>query len=102
MTATNPPGSPARDQEIGESLSNLLERIEELEHQMGTFLQSQDGDNATFQNIVKRYDFVEADDDPTVTDIPEGRWGVFKNSTTGEIKIFANDGGVLVSTAAFT
>lgn len=37
--------------------------------------------------------------DPTATDIPDGFSGVWKNSTSGTIKLWANNGGTFVSVA---
>ncbi len=39
---------------------------------------------------------------PTTSDIPDGYWGVWKNTSTGDIKIFANNGGTMVSSIALT
>ena len=35
--------------------------------------------------------------DPTPTELPDGWFGLFKNTTTGEVKIWYNDGGTLKS-----
>jgi hypothetical protein len=63
-----------------------------------------DSDNR-FEGSVKFAGCISANSDagdPTTTDIPAGRWIVWKNSSTGDIKVWYNDSGVLKSTAAFT
>lgn len=34
---------------------------------------------------------------PTTTDITSGTWLVWKNTTSGEVRVWSNDGGVLKS-----
>jgi len=36
---------------------------------------------------------------PTTTDVPVGSWAIYKDSTGGSIKLYANDGGTLKSVA---
>jgi hypothetical protein len=36
---------------------------------------------------------------PTVKDIPEGTWIIWKDKTGGTIKLYANDGGTIKSVA---
>jgi hypothetical protein len=38
--------------------------------------------------------------DPGTSDIADGYWGVWKNTSTGDIKLWANNGGVMESSAA--
>lgn len=40
--------------------------------------------------------------DPTTSDIASNTWAVYKNTSTGDIKLWANDGGVMKSSAALT
>ena len=35
--------------------------------------------------------------DPTTTDIPASGWAIYKNTSTGLVKLWANDGGTLKS-----
>ena len=35
--------------------------------------------------------------DPTTTDIPDGSFRLWKNTTTGAVKFWVNDGGILKS-----
>jgi hypothetical protein len=34
---------------------------------------------------------------PTATDIPAGTWAIYKDTTGGTLKIYANDGGTIKS-----
>lgn len=34
---------------------------------------------------------------PTTADISSGNWAIYKNTTTGTLKLWANDGGVMKS-----
>lgn len=35
--------------------------------------------------------------DPGTAGVPSGTWGVWRNSTTGNVKLWVNDGGVMKS-----
>lgn len=35
--------------------------------------------------------------DPTTTDISSGNWAIYKNTSTGAVKLWANDGGTMKS-----
>lgn len=35
--------------------------------------------------------------DPGAAGVPDGTWGVWKNTTSGLVKVWVNDGGVLKS-----
>lgn len=41
--------------------------------------------------------FVSMAGDPTATEIAAGTWAVYKNTTSGDVKLWANDGGTLKS-----
>lgn len=34
---------------------------------------------------------------PTTADVPTGSWIVYKNTTSGEVRVWTNDGGVMKS-----
>lgn len=55
-----------------------------------------------FAQLVKalneRFSIATSDAAPTTSDIPEGEWRVWKNTTDSTVKLYANDGGVLVET----
>jgi hypothetical protein len=38
---------------------------------------------------------------PVAADIPAGMWAIYKDTSAGTIKVYANDGGVIKATAAF-
>lgn len=41
--------------------------------------------------------FISQAADPTTVQLPSTRWNMYKNTTTGLVKIWANDGGTLKS-----
>lgn len=41
--------------------------------------------------------FISQTTDPTTTDIPVNEWALYKNTTSGLLKLWANDGGTLKS-----
>lgn len=41
--------------------------------------------------------FISAAADPTTTDIAAGEWAMYKNTTSGTLKLWANDGGTMKS-----
>ena len=41
--------------------------------------------------------FISQTTDPTTTDIPANEWALYKNTTSGVLKLWANDGGTLKS-----
>lgn len=55
-----------------------------------------------FQQLLKalgeRFSIATSDIAPTLDDIPSGEWRVWKNTTDSTVKLYANDGGVLVET----
>lgn len=40
--------------------------------------------------------------DPTVAEVPENQWIVYRNTTSGEVRIWTNIAGALKKSAAFT
>lgn len=49
-------------------------------------------------SIRERFTVVSSDVAPTTNDIPDGEFRVWKNTTDSTVKLYANDGGVLVET----
>lgn len=43
------------------------------------------------------YEFQRVGADPTTNDIPDGQYGLFKNTASGLLQLWANDGGVMRS-----
>jgi hypothetical protein len=41
--------------------------------------------------------FYSQSTDPGTTGVPNGTWSVWKNTTSGLVKVWANDGGVMKS-----
>lgn len=39
--------------------------------------------------------------DPTTADIPQDGWGLWKNTTNGQISLWVNDGGTITRIFAF-
>lgn len=58
--------------------------------------------NDWFKTITERNNVYYEPGDPTATSLPKGQWVVYKNTTTGEIRIWVNDDGVVKKSAAFT
>ncbi len=43
------------------------------------------------------YTIRKSESDPTASDIDEGHFQVWKNTTTNEVRLWANNGGILLS-----
>lgn len=41
--------------------------------------------------------FINKSSNPTTSDIASGQWALYKNTTSGEVRLWANDGGVMKS-----
>lgn len=41
--------------------------------------------------------FISQSSDPTTSDIAAGQWALYKNTTSGQLRLWANDGGTLKS-----
>lgn len=41
--------------------------------------------------------FISQSADPSTGDVTSGTWAVYKNTTSGEVRLWANDGGVMKS-----
>lgn len=40
--------------------------------------------------------------DPAVAEVPENQWIIYRNTTSGEVRIWTNIAGALLKSAAFT
>jgi hypothetical protein len=49
-------------------------------------------------SLNERFSIVTTDTAPTSDDIPDGEFRVWKNTSDSTVKLYANDGGVLVET----
>lgn len=55
-----------------------------------------------FYTVRDRFNVYSGAADPTVAEVPENQWVVYRNTTLGEIRIWTNIAGVLKKTVAFT
>ena len=58
--------------------------------------------NSWFQEVNNRLNIYSGTSNPTVAQVPEGQWIVYRNTTSNQTRIWANTAGTLTSTAAFT
>ena len=49
------------------------------------------------RNQVNRPVFYAQTTDPGTTGVPSGTWSIWKNTTSGVVKLWVNDGGVMKS-----
>lgn len=49
------------------------------------------------RNYVNNPVFFSQTTDPGTAGVPSGTWGVWKNTTSGQVKLWVNDGGVMKS-----
>lgn len=49
------------------------------------------------RNQVNNPKFFSQTTDPGTAGVPSGTWSVWRNSTTGNVKLWVNDGGVMKS-----
>ena len=55
-----------------------------------------------FQITTLRMNVSEGAANPTVAEVPENQWVVYRNTTIPEVRIWTNISGVLLKSAAFT
>jgi hypothetical protein len=63
------------------------------------------GDKSTagwFKDVTDRLNIYRGTSDPLASEVPQGQWIVFHNTTLNETRVWANFGGTLVKSAAFT
>ncbi len=53
--------------------------------------------NSDYTKVLNLYKIQQLNTNPTVDIIPEGQWQIYKNTVSGELRIWANDAGVLRS-----
>ena len=58
--------------------------------------------NSWFKTVTQQINLVSGVADPTTANVPKGRWYVYKNTSSGEIRIWTNDNGTMKKSAAFT
>ena len=55
-----------------------------------------------FQQATVRFNVQSGSSNPVASEVPEGQWMIYTNTSLGETRIWANIGGTLVKSAAFT
>lgn len=55
-----------------------------------------------FNQASARFNVASGAGDPTVASVPENQWIVYRNTSSGEVRIWTNIAGVLKKSAAFT
>ena len=58
--------------------------------------------NSWFYRVTQQGNVQSGANNPTVTEVPENQWMIYTNTSLGETRIWANIGGTLVKSAAFT
>lgn len=58
--------------------------------------------NDWMQTITERGSVYFHAGDPTVAEVPENQWILYRNTTSGEVRFWTNIAGVLKKSAAFT
>jgi len=58
--------------------------------------------NLWFQIVSARMNVYEGPADPTVAEVPENQWILYRNTTIPEVRFWTNIAGVLLKSAAFT
>lgn len=53
--------------------------------------------NNLFKVLKPIYTVTQKTTDPTTTDISKGMWGIYKNTTSGVLKLWVNDNGTMKS-----
>jgi hypothetical protein len=52
--------------------------------------------------VTERLNVYSGASDPAVSEVPQGQWIVYRNTTSGEVRIWTNIAGSLKKSAAFT
>ena len=58
--------------------------------------------NDWFQTATERLNVYSGASDPAVAEVPENQWIIYRNTTSGEVRMWTNIAGVLKKSAAFT
>ncbi len=58
--------------------------------------------NLWFKTVTDRMNVYSGASDPTVAEVPENQWIVYRNTTANEVRIWTNIAGALLKSAAFT
>lgn len=49
-----------------------------------------------FESEYVTYDLLTTAENPDTTDVPNNTWGIFRNTGSGNVEIWANNGGTMV------
>lgn len=52
--------------------------------------------------VTDRFGIYSGPNDPTVAEVPENQWILYRNTTIPEVRFWTNIAGVLLKSAAFT
>jgi len=52
--------------------------------------------------VGNRLNLYSGTNDPVASEVPENQWIIYRNTTSGEVRIWTNIAGVLKKSAAFT
>lgn len=55
-----------------------------------------------FDTATERFKMYSGAAAPTIDQVPQGEWVVYKNTTLNEVRIWVNDGGTMKKSAAFS
>lgn len=55
-----------------------------------------------FDTATERFKMQSGAAAPTVDQVPQGEWVVWKNTTLNEVRVWVNDGGTMKKSLAFT
>lgn len=67
---------------------NLPPRLEDFERKV-------QGVNSWFHDVTDRLNVFSGEGDPTTSEVPEGQWIIYKNTTSGEVGVWVNHDGIL-------
>jgi hypothetical protein len=69
---------------------------------MEDFLAGTDHAGQWLRTVANRFNVYVGAGDPTAAIIPDGQWIIYRNTTTGDVRMWTNIAGVLKKSAAFT
>lgn len=55
-----------------------------------------------FRIITERMNVYSGPNDPTAAEIPENQWIIYRNTTSGDVRVWTNIAGTVKKSAAFT
>lgn len=58
--------------------------------------------NTWLSTVSDRLNLYQGAVDPTLAEVPNNQWVVYKNTTSGEVRLWVNDNGTLKKSVALT